>query len=86
LSVCNRQPKQGNCFIVEFEMASGTPLIDASLSATHVYMGYETGGAFTSWAELVPADVFGACHLTITGPFFLSGYSGNQLGGNPSCH
>jgi hypothetical protein len=95
VNMCNGEQTQGNCFVLEFEPASSTAVIDASLSATHAYIGYEVVTALPSdsdgraLAELVPADLFADCHLTITGPFYLTGViqlAGMQVGGNPSCH
>ena len=63
LNVCNGTATTHNCLILEFEPGLSASGVDASLPATQVYMGYEAVGLLPSYGDLVPADVFAACHL-----------------------
>jgi hypothetical protein len=85
LNLCNGNPTSHNCLTLDLESASNNFDVNAGLSATHVYMGYEFIGLLPSYGDLVPAGVFAGCGLTIIGPIFSVGYD-RQLGGNPICH
>jgi len=64
---------------------SGNAYIVTASGATQFYQGYEAGTEFPATAQLIPADLFAACYLKITGPFRLNGYMGSQTSGNPNC-
>jgi hypothetical protein len=65
-NVCKGSASEGNCFVFEFEPGRST--------ATHVFMGYDTGAYFSPTADLT------ANELTITAPLCLQNYQGNQAG------
>ena len=75
-----------NLFVLDLEQLPSVSGVAGNLAPTHVSMGFELGGGNCATnAKLVPDKVFAGCQLTITGPFYVQGFGGAQVGGNPNC-